>query len=58
MTAFENISPLGDLDLPLVGRVIAAGEVFEVSAAHAKLLKKQPDVWRLVKDTDKEGEVE
>lgn len=57
MTAFENISPLGDLELPLVGRVIAAGEVFEVSAEHAKRLKEQPDVWRLVKDNDKKGEV-
>lgn len=35
MPKIKNVSPYGDLDVPLLGRVVAAGEVVEVSAAHA-----------------------
>ena len=48
MHKFKNASPQGNLDLPLVGRVIAAGEVFEVTAEQAALLSAQPDVWQPV----------
>lgn len=48
MARIKNISPQGDLDLPLVGRVIAAGEEFNVTAAQAELLTAQPDVWQIV----------
>lgn len=48
MPSFRNDSPLGDLELPLIGRVIAAGEVFEVTADQAELLSAQPDVWQPV----------
>jgi len=27
---FKNVSPLGDLEVPALGRVVAAGEEFEV----------------------------
>jgi hypothetical protein len=45
---FKNISPQGDLDLPLIGRVVARGEVIEVAPHQAELLAKQPDVWQPV----------
>lgn len=48
MPKFRNVSSLGDLDLPLVGRVIAAGESFEVDADAAELLSAQPGNWELV----------
>lgn len=48
MAKFKNVSPLGALDLPLVGRVVDAGEVLEVTAAQAKHLKGQTD-WQPVK---------
>ena len=48
MHKFKNVSNQGDLDLPLIGRVIVAGEVFEVTADQAELLSAQPDVWQPV----------
>ncbi|WP_166804808.1 hypothetical protein [Cryobacterium sp. Sr8] len=55
MPSFKNVSPQGDLDLPLVGRVITAGEVFEVTAAQADLLSAQPDVWQIVNSKKENG---
>lgn len=54
MSKFKNISPQGDLDLPLVGRVIASGEVFEATAEQATQLSAQPDLWQPIsKETGK-----
>lgn len=49
MPKFKNVSPLGALDLPLLGRVVAAGEVIEVTTAQAKHLDGQQAVWQPVK---------
>lgn len=54
---FTNVSPQGDLELPLLGRVITAGETFEVTPAQGALLEKQPDLWQLVKKTTEKGDV-
>lgn len=48
MPSFKNISPQGDLELPLIGRVVTAGEVFDVTADVADQLSAQPDVWQSV----------
>jgi hypothetical protein len=48
MPRFQNVSPQGALDLPLIGRVVDAGEVIEVSTAQAKHLKGQTSIWRPV----------
>lgn len=37
----RNICPIGDLDIPLLRRVVAAGEVVEVQADHAAKLLPQ-----------------
>jgi len=50
----KNVSPLGELDVPLLKRVIAAGEVFEVPADIGEALAAQPDVFEVVKE---KGEV-
>jgi hypothetical protein len=34
----RNVSPLGDLDVPLLRRSIAAGEVVDIPDEHAQLL--------------------
>lgn len=47
MPQFKNVSPLGALDLALVGRVVDADEVIEVSAAQARHLEGQAD-WQPV----------
>lgn len=44
----KNISPLGDLDVPLLRRSVSAGEVFEVPSDIGALLLSQPDVWASV----------
>ena len=55
MSSFKNVSPQGDLDLPLLGRVVAAGEVFETTAEQAVFLSAQPDVWQPVTTKKKES---
>lgn len=45
---FKNVSRFGDLDLPLVGGVVAAGEEFEVTLDQARQLQQQPDLWEHV----------
>lgn len=49
MPKIRNVSPYGDLDVPLLGRVVAAGEEVEVSAEQAKLLLAQETNWQPVK---------
>ena len=42
---FRNISTSGALDLPLLGRIINAGEEFDIPANLGELLTQQPAVW-------------
>ena len=49
---FTNVSSLGDLELPLLGRVVKAGETFEVPADVGVLLAVQPDVFKVVKEKE------
>lgn len=49
MPKFKNVSPLGALDLPLVGSAVGRGEVIEVTAAQAVHLAGQDDTWQPVK---------
>lgn len=46
---FKNVSPLGDLEVPVLGRVVKAGEVFEVPPSIGESLVAQPDVFQVVK---------
>lgn len=48
MPKFKNISPVGDLELPLIGRVVEHGEVIEVSDAQAERLEGQEGTWEPV----------
>lgn len=51
MPTIKNISPYGDLDIPLLGCVVPAGEQVEVTAEHAKILLEQTDNYEAVKAT-------
>jgi hypothetical protein len=42
MAQFKNISPLGALDIPALGRIVQAGEVFDVPADLADYIAGQP----------------
>jgi len=44
----RNVSPCGALDLPLIGRTIAAGETFQVDDTAAAKLLEQAGVYELV----------
>ncbi len=37
----RNINPLGEVELPLIGRTLAAGEEFDVSDEDCKALLEQ-----------------
>ena len=49
MPTLKNINPLGDVDLPIIGRVLAAGEEFDVPADVAKQLLAQTGNYEAVK---------
>jgi hypothetical protein len=42
----QNVSPLGDLDVPLLRRVVKAGEVVDVAVDQAAALLEQPSNWQ------------
>lgn len=44
-TSICNVSPLGALDVPLIGRVVAAGEIVDVPTEHADRLLEQEANW-------------
>lgn len=46
----RNISRFGDLDVPLLGTVVTAGQEVAVSPVHAARLLTQPDIWQPVDD--------
>lgn len=48
MPKYKNISPLGALELPLIGRVVERGEVITVTTAQARHLAGQADAWQPV----------
>jgi len=48
MATLRNVNPLGEVDVPLLGRTLAPGEVFEVSASVAEVLLAQPDNYQPV----------
>lgn len=48
MPKIKNVSPFGDLDVPLLGRVVAAGETVEVTDEQAEALLQQPDNYQPV----------
>lgn len=53
----RNVSPVGDLDVPLLRRTVRAGEAVEVSEDRAARLLAQ-DIWEAVAlpaADDKEG---
>ncbi len=42
----RNTSRFGDLEVPLLGRVVAHGEVVDVTAEQAEQLLLQADNWQ------------
>ena len=45
MVKIVNVSPLGDLDVPALRRIVKAGEVVEVDDALGANLLEQPINW-------------
>lgn len=48
MTQIQNVSPLGAIEVPLLGRILDAGEIVDVSPEHADILLEQPGNYALV----------
>lgn len=48
MPTLKNISPYGALDIPLLGRVVEAGEVFDVTPEQARHLAGQDENFEKV----------
>lgn len=53
-TKFKNVSPLGALDVPALGKIVQPGEVFEVDATLVQSFADQPGNFEPVKTTKKE----
>lgn len=48
MPTLRNVSPYGALEIPLLGRVVGAGEEFDVSDEQAERLLPQAENYQLV----------
>lgn len=48
MPHLKNVSPYGDLEIPLLRRVVKAGEVFEVTDEQAERLAGQDENYKPV----------
>lgn len=48
MSEFRNVSSGGDLEVPVLGRVVKAGDTFTVPADLDAGFLAQPDVWARV----------
>lgn len=55
MAQLKNISPLGDLDVPALGRVVAAGETVEIADALVDGFKDQASTWEVTVPTSKKS---
>lgn len=55
MPKIKNVSPLGALEVPLLGRVVDADEVISVTAAQAAQLAEQTETWEPVKSGSNGG---
>jgi hypothetical protein len=51
MAQVRNVSPLGDLDVPVLGKTVPAGEVVEVPDDLLEAFLEQPANWAAVKAT-------
>lgn len=49
MPTIQNVSPIGDLDVPLLRRIVKRDEIVEVTAAQALRLLPQ-GIWLAVDD--------
>lgn len=56
MPKLRNTNPLGAIELPLIGRVLKAGEEFEVSDEQAARLLEQVGNYELVVEAAKKSE--
>ncbi|CAB4173528.1 hypothetical protein UFOVP1183_40 [uncultured Caudovirales phage] len=57
MPSLINTNPLGEVDLPLIGRSLARGEVFDVTDEQAAALLEQVDNYALAPATSKKTNV-
>ena len=48
MPTIRNVSPVGDLDVPLLRKIVARGESVEVTDDQAKTLLDQATNWESV----------
>jgi hypothetical protein len=46
MPKIKNVSPFGDLDVPLLGRIFEAGTVLDVTDEQAEILLRQVDNFK------------
>ena len=53
MAVLKNVSPIGALEIPLIGRVVEANEEFEVPSGVADALLQQPDNFQPVTKSKK-----
>ncbi|NHF62235.1 hypothetical protein [Microcella pacifica] len=53
MAHFRNVSPIGALDIPALGRIVQAGEVFEVTKQTEDFFDAQPGNFARVAEPKK-----
>lgn len=56
MPWLKNVSPYGPLDVPLLGRVVDRGEVFEVTDEQAERLTPQAENYKPAPEPQKKAD--
>lgn len=51
MPKIKNVSPFGDLDVPLLRKIVEHGSIVEVTDEQAAILLRQEANWQPVKRT-------
>jgi hypothetical protein len=52
---FRNVNPLGAVEVPILGRVLEAGEEFEATGDVAEALLAQPYNYERIDKPEKKG---
>jgi len=54
MPTIRNVNPIGDVEVPLLRRIVMRGEAVDVTEDQAERLLPQTDNWQLVEDGESE----
>lgn len=56
MAKITNVSPLGALDVPLLGRIVGKGETVDIKDSDLSFFQSQKEAWKVETATPAQAE--